>query len=124
VTRITSAILSIYIASLLYLSVPFVKTLVVMGKDAAPLFWNHLAIFAIFFAIAFFALSKHIASYGSTIRTTLAALLLIGLIIMIFYRIVPIAPIYKLPSLLDPYFNTDIAFTAWLIGPLIALIFL
>ncbi|MDB5194066.1 MAG: hypothetical protein JWN50_80 [Parcubacteria group bacterium] len=123
-TKISSAIFSIYIACLLYVEVPYVKTLTVLGKDSSGLFWNHLAVFLIFFILAFFTLGKHIASYGSGAKTFLAGLLLIGLIITVFYHIVPIAPVYKIPSLLDPYFSTDTAFTAWLIAPLALLIFI
>lgn len=122
-TRITSAILSIYIAALLYLHVPFVKALTIAGKDAAPLFWNHLAIFAIFFALAFFVLQKHVSSFGSHLQIFLGTLALLGLILTVFYHVVPIAPIYKLPAVLSPYFATTTAFTVWLIAPLVILFF-
>jgi hypothetical protein len=123
VAKITSAIFGIYIASLLYLHVPYVKMLTVASKDSNGLFWNHLAIFMIFFVLAFFVLQRHVASYGKGLQVFLASLALIGLILTVFYHVVPIAPIYTLPSILNPYFATDTAFTAWLIAPLVILFF-
>jgi hypothetical protein len=123
VTRITSAIFSIYIAALLYTTVPFVKTLVVAGKDAPALFWNHLAIFAIFFLLAFFVLQRHISSFGGGLQIFLGTVALLGLILTVFYHIIPIAPVYELPKVLAPYFSTNTAFTAWLIAPLVVLFF-
>lgn len=122
-TRITSAIFSIYIAILLFTTVPFVKTLVVAGKDAPALFWNHLAVFVIFFLLAFFVLQRHISSFGGGLQIFLGSLALLGLIIFVFYQIIPIAPIYKLPAVLNPYFSTPTALTAWLIAPLVILFF-
>jgi hypothetical protein len=127
VTRISSAIFSIYIAALLYTTVPFVKTLTIAGNpsaDGAPaLFWNHLAIFAIFFLLAFFVLQRHISSFGGGLQIFLGTVALLGLILTVFYHIIPIAPVYELPKVLAPYFSTNTAFTAWLIAPLVVLFF-
>lgn len=122
-TRITSAIFSVYIASFLYLHVPFVKALSLAGKEAPALFWNHLAIFVIFFILAYFVLQRHVSSFGGNLQLFLGALAFIGLLIMVFYQIIPITPVYKLPAVLDPYFATDTAFAAWLIAPLVILFF-
>lgn len=122
-TRISSAIFSIYIAIALFTVVPFVKTLVVAGKDAPALFWNHLAVFVIFFLLAFFVLQRHVSSFGGGLQVFLGTLALLGLLLTVFYHVVPIAPIYKLPSVLAPYFATNTAYTAWLIAPLVILFF-
>jgi len=123
-TRISSAIFSIYIATLLYTVIPFVQKLTIAGqKDSAGLFWNHLAIFVIFFCLAFFVLGRHITSFAGHGKLFVAAICLAGLVLTVLYRVVPIAPVYALPKILTPYFATDTAFTAWLLAPLAVLFF-
>jgi hypothetical protein len=122
-SRISSSIFSIYIATLLYTSIPYVQKLTSAGTNTPALFWNHFAIFAIFFCLAFFVLGRHVTSFAGHGKLFISAIALVGLILTVLYRIIPVAPVYKLPVFLAPYFGTDIAFTAWLIAPLAILFF-
>jgi len=123
--RLVAGILSLYIASFLYTLVPFVKVLTLV-KGSDQLFWNHLAIFAIFFVPIFFILNKYIDSYSSRgvlgyIKIVLLFVALIGIIISIFYNIIPVAPVYTLPTILDQFFLPDLSFTIWLLAPLVVM---
>lgn len=122
-SRISTSIFSLYIATLFYLTIPFVQKLTAAGKATPAMFWNHLAIFVIFFCLAFFVLGRHISSFAGHGKLALSSISVIGLVLTILYRVIPIAPVYKLPAILTPYFATDIAFTAWLIAPLVVLFF-
>jgi hypothetical protein len=99
------------------------KLNVASASGASALFWNHLAIFVIFFLLAFFVLGRHITSFAGHGKLFLGIIALLGLILVVLYRIVPIAPVYALPAVLKPYFATDTAYTAWLLAPLVVLFF-
>ncbi len=122
-SRISSSIFSIYIAALLYTAIPYVQKLTSVGTNTPALFWNHIAIFAIFFCLAFFVLGRHVSSFAGHGKLFIGAIVLVGLMLTVLYRIIPIAPVYKLPVFLAPYFASDIGFTAWLIAPLLILFF-
>ncbi|MEX2010284.1 MAG: hypothetical protein WD874_00570 [Parcubacteria group bacterium] len=121
--KIVSSILAIYIAAFLYTNIPFVKSLMLDGVAGEALFWNHVAIFVLFFALAFLALSRNISAYigrGATgnLKMILAAIALVGVIISIFYHIIPLTPIYDLPPYIDRFFASDLSFTLWLLAAL------
>lgn len=123
-SRVSTSIFAIYISILLYTTIPYVQRLSAMaGKGAPALFWDHIAIFIIFFLVAFFVLGRHITSFAGHGKLFLGLISLIGLILVVLYRVVPIAPVYKLPVFLAPYFSTDLAFTIWLLVPLAILFF-
>ncbi len=124
--RLIAGILSLYLASFFYTQVPFVKVLTLV-KGSDQLFWNHIAIFAIFFVPILFILTKYIDSFSTRgvlgyIKGALLFIALIGLIIFIFYHIIPIAPVYTLPAVLDKFFLPDISFTLWLLVPVAVMI--
>jgi hypothetical protein len=125
--KLTAGIISLYLAAFLYTQVPFVKTLTLV-KGADQLFWNHLAIFAIFLVPIFIIVSKYIDSeptFGALgyIKLLLLLVAVVGIIITIFYRFVPVESVYQIPSGIEKYFVSDLSFTIWLIAPLIILFF-
>ena len=107
----------------LYLELPFVKTLTMKGLTNSGLFLNHLAIFLALFVVVLFLISKHIGAYGSNLKIIFGSLILLGLFLTLFYHLIPIAPVYKLPTVLDPFFASTIAFEAWLVIPIAFLFF-
>lgn len=116
--KIVSALLALYLASFLYLELPFIKTL--------P--FNHIFALPILFIGLFFILNKVInvdsgRGAGKSIKLVVYAVAFIGLLIDILYHLAPIKPLYTLPGILDPFFASDIALTLWLVVPLIALVF-
>lgn len=125
--RLIAGILSLYLASFFYTQVPFVKVLTLV-KGSDQLFWNHIAIFAIFFVPTFLILTKYIDSDSRRgvfgyIKIVLLLIAFIGIIISILYNIIPVAPVYTLPSVLEKFFLPDLSFTLWLLIP-IAVMFL
>jgi len=123
--RLIAGILSLYTASFFYTQIPFIKTLTLV-KGSDQLFWNHLAIFVILFVPILFILSKYISddSRGGVwgyIKSVLLFISLIGLLIFVFYHIVPIAPVYTFPAVVDKFFLSDLSFTIWLLAPLVVM---
>ena len=121
--RLSSLIISIYIAALLYASIPFLETISVFKEQ---LFWNNLAIFLILLVPVYYLINKNICvpvSRGAMrpLRAALLILALVGLVLTIFYHIIPLEPVYDLPSYIDKYFAPDTAYTIWLIAPLVIL---
>jgi len=126
--KLASAVLSIYIGLFLYTALPFTKVLNSVTKSSLNVFWNHLGILLLFVIPIWFILSKVISDDPGrgavkAIRLLLLAIGLLGLVIAIFYRIIPITSIYNFPSFIDKLFVPDLAYTAWLIAPLIILFF-
>ena len=124
--RLIAGILSLYLASFFYTQVPFVKVLTLV-KGSDQLFWNHIAIFVIFFIPILFILTKYIDSYSrggilGYIKTVLLFIAFIGIIISILYNIIPVAPVYTLPAVLDKFFLPDISFTLWLLVPIAVMV--
>lgn len=124
--RLIAGILSLYLASFFYTQVPFVKVLTLV-KGSDQLFWNHIAIFVIFFIPILFILTKYIDSYSrggilGYIKTALLFIAFIGIIISILYNIIPVAPVYTLPAVLDKFFLPDLSFTLWLLVPIAVMV--
>ena len=124
--KLAALIISIYVATLLYSNVFFVKKLVIADSGAAP-FWNHLGIFLILLVPTFFIVSRIVVlSYARGVMMPLRAILfslaLLGLVLSIFYHIIPLEVVYDLPSQVDKIFASDKAFTIWLIAPLLTLL--
>ncbi len=125
---LVSIILSLYLSVLLYSNSFFVNSLIFVSKDPAKLFWNHLAIFALFFVPIYLILSKIISVEGDRgplklLKIGILALVSTGLLIAIFYHVLSIAPIYNFSSAIDNLFASSRAFTIWLILPLITMFF-
>lgn len=121
--RISSLIISIYITALLYANISFLKTLSVLKDE---LFWNNLAIFVIILVPVFILINKYISVPSSRgamtfVRSVLLVIALLGLILTIFYHIIPLEPVYDLPSYIDQYFAPDLFRTIWLLVPLAVL---
>ena len=127
--RFSSLIISIYIATLLYANISFIKTLTIL-EGSEQLFWNNLAIFVILLVPVYFLINKHISvpcartrsqSVMKVVRTILLFVALLGLVLTVFYHIIPLEPIYNLPAQIDQIFASDTAFTIWLLVPLVVL---
>lgn len=118
-------LLSMYVALVIYTNAFFIQQLTVV-KDSEQLFWNHLAIFAILVVLVSLAIKGLVSadfSRGSMklLKMILLAVAIFGLLISIFYHVIPIESVYDLPAIMDKYFSSEKAFTIWLILPVIAL---
>ncbi len=124
---ITAIIVSIYISAFLYMNAFFVQKLVFVGNEANKLFWNHLGIFLLFFVPVFYFLKNIISGdygrRGKLIGSGLLAIATAGLVLAIFYQIIPLIPVYNFSAGIDKLFATDTMFTIWLIIPLLVLFF-
>jgi hypothetical protein len=124
---ITSIIVSVYISAFLYTNAFFVQKLVFVGNEANKLFWNHLGIFLLFFIPVFYLLKNTISGdysrRGKFFGAGLLAVATGGLVLAIFYHIIPLTPIYNFSAGIDKLFATDTMFTVWLIIPLLVLFF-
>ena len=123
--KLVAVLFSFYIAILLYTQVFFVKVLT-LTKDNGSLFWNHLAILIMFTVFVFFTLHRHVSvEIGKgpieIVRLVLLSLALIGLVISMFYHLIPLEPLYHLPTVMDKLFASDLDYTLWLLAPLFVL---
>lgn len=123
--RIAALIVSVYIAALIYTNAFFIKALT-LAKGAEQLFWNNLAIFLILLVPIYLLVNKYVSppySRGSMrhARVVLLSVALIGLVLAMLYHIIPLEPIFDLPSYVDKFFSSETALTLWLIIPLLAL---
>jgi hypothetical protein len=123
--KVAALIVSIYITAVIYSNAFFIKTLTVV-KDSSQLFWNYLAIFLIILVLVYLLVNKTISvnlgrGHMRPIRTLMLTFGLVGLVLSVLYHIVPIEPMFDLPQALDRIFASDVAFTAWLVLPLLAL---
>ena len=126
--KLVSAVLSLYIGLFFYTVLPFTKVLTGVTKGSLNLFWNHLGILLLFVIPLWFILNRVIRDdpgrgLEKFIRLTLLGVAFLGLVTSVFYHIIPIASIYEFPSVMDKFFKTDIAYSAWLIAPLLILFF-
>ncbi len=126
--KLVSAVLSLYIGLFLYSVLPFTKVLTGVTKGSLNLFWNHLGILALFVIPLWFIINRVISDdpgrgLEKFIRLVLLGVGFSGLLISVFYHIIPIAPIYEFPSVMDKFFQPDIAYSVWLIAPLLILFF-
>ncbi len=126
-SRIVSSILAVYIASFLFIEIPAVKTFAT-GKTPLALFATHIAIFLIFFVLAHIIINKLVFAESGRgavglLKTILQSIALAGLVLTVLYHIIPVTPLYALPSILTPFFVPTIAYTLWLTLPLILLFF-
>jgi hypothetical protein len=126
--HVISAILSLYVASFLYTNLFFVKMLTLATTTTADLFWNHLAIFLIFYIPIHFVTQKQIHSdFGrgaiGIIRMGVLSVAAAGLLVSIFYHVIPLTPVYNFSPAVDQLFASDTAFAIWLIAPLVLLFF-
>lgn len=121
--KLVTVVVSLYVAVLLYIEVPFVKSLSVLNKTTDLLFWNHIGILVVFFALAFLVLSRYISAYEGRgamghLKLLLVSIALIGLVVAILYHVIPLKPIYDLPAYIDKFFASDFSFSLWLLAPL------
>jgi hypothetical protein len=124
---ITSIIVSIYISAFLYINAFFVQKLVFVGNEASKLFWNHLGIFLLFFIPVFYLLRNVVSGdysrRGKFVGAGLLAVATAGLVLAIFYHVIPLTPVYNFSAGIDKLFATDTMFTFWLLIPLLVLFF-
>jgi hypothetical protein len=125
---LAAAIISLYIASFLYEYLPFTKTLVSTIKGSSNLFWIHTATFLIFYIASYFIISKvSMSDYGRSKSRLFKACLLtaafVGLLISVFYHIIPLESVYNFSPAIDKIFASNIAYNFWLIAPLAVLFF-
>jgi hypothetical protein len=125
---LVTGLLSLYVTAFLYSNAFFVNSLIFVAKDPAKLFWNHLAIFILFFVPVYLILSKIILAENDRgplglIKMAILSLVTTGLLITIFYHVVPISTVYNFSSAVDSLFESSRTFTVWLILPLAALFF-
>ena len=55
------------------------------------------------------------------IRSLISLVALLGLVVALFYHVLPVEGVYDLPLQLDNIFSSEKMFTVWLIVPLLAL---
>ena len=123
--KLVSFVLSFYLATVIYTNAFFVTTLTV-AKASDQLFWNKLGIFVIILLPVYFIVNKFVAVQSGrggmqVLRIVLVSLATLGLVVAFFYHVIPLAPLYHFPKLLDPYFASASLFTIWLIVPLVVL---
>ena len=46
-----------------------------------------------------------------------------GLLVSIFYHVIPLTPVYNFSPAIDKIFSTDTDFAIWLLAPLVLLFF-
>lgn len=115
--RIVTALLSLYLASFLYMAVPYTKLLPVNV-------WIHLGAFAIAFVLIFLVLGNVVSTGGKRpLITGIIGLAFIGALVAVLYHIIGLTFVEKLPYHLDMLFASDVALTLWLAVPLVLLAF-
>jgi len=124
--RLASIIISIYVAIVLYSNLFFIEKLVVLDTGTG-LFWNNLAILlvlvvAIQFIIGRIVSLSYVRGAMSPLRILLFSVAFLGLIVSIFYHVVPLEAVYAPPSQMDPFFASDLTWSIWLIAPLLILL--
>lgn len=121
--KLVALVISTYIAFVIYGNAFFIKQLTVV-KDSNQLFWNHLAIFIILMVPIYLAVSQFVSREfrgGKAFKTLLLSLAFLGLVISMFYHVIPLEPIYDLPPVVDKVFASESLFTVWLLVPIIIL---
>ena len=124
---ITAIIISVYVSIFLYGNAFFVQNLVFVENEPDKLFWNHLGIMLLFLIPVFYVLKNIVTGdygrRGKVIGAGLMAIGAAGLVISIFYQVLPITPVYDFSAGIDSLFSSDKMLTVWLILPLILLFF-
>ncbi len=129
--RLLSILVSVYMAKLLVIEAPFLKTLVNAKLNIVTVSLQHLAAFAVLFLVLFFFLSKYgfrTAAEGRNGATLVFgipfALLQIGLLINIILGFVPAHVQQSLHPLVQFLFVQHTVSFLWLVAPIVYLIVL
>ena len=127
-SKLVTTVLSLYVATLVYLELPFLNSLEFAGQSAMGLFVAHMIVLLVLFIIAEFALKNHISAFAGpglagTLKIVALSLSTVGFILMILYHIIPAGPVYHMPKFLDSFFASNVAMTIWLLAPLALLFF-
>ncbi|MES2213892.1 MAG: hypothetical protein V4465_00665 [Patescibacteria group bacterium] len=126
--KLVSAILSLYIGSLLYIVLPFTKVVTESVKGTMNIFWIHAGMLLVFSIPLWFILNRVVEvnpGYGArkALKATLLTLGFVGIVLSISYHLIPIQSLYDFPPIVDRLFASSTAYAAWLIAPLIVLFF-
>lgn len=124
--RLASIIVSTYIAIVLYSNLFFIERLVVLDTGTG-IFWNNLAILlalvvAVQFIIGRIISLSFVRGAMGPLRILLFSIAFLGLIISIFYHVIPIDAVYTLPTQMDAFFASDLMFSIWLLVPILVLL--
>ncbi|MDO8494930.1 MAG: hypothetical protein Q7S32_00180 [bacterium] len=127
-TRMLLAIISTYVAYLVAEFFPFYSAVSKIAK-APGVFWTHLAIFAIAFALAFFILNKSVLKSKMSLRES-PPLMILWLSIVETGLLVSLILSYWRPGLdkinfsplLINYFSGDVARFVWVLLPLLSML--
>ena len=124
--RLASIIVSTYIAIVLYSNLFFIERLVVLDTGTG-IFWNNLAILlalvvAVQFIIGRIISLSFVRGAMGPLRILLFSIAFLGLIISIFYHVIPIDAVYTLPTQMDTFFASDLTFSIWLLVPILVLL--
>jgi hypothetical protein len=130
--RLTSAILSFYPATLIYLNIPsdYLGKTQILGTSPSTIFYAHLILFLVIFLFIHIFINTYdtgsysYASGGGAIETALLSVVALALFIIFIMHIVPISPVYAVNLPFFVYFDGPHAFFIWLVLPLIALYFI
>ena len=127
--RMFTIVLSTYLAILLFPLFPYLSMLLGESPEAVAATGIQFAIFATMVAIGYLCIGSAISSdwqegsYGAAMSALPLGLAFAVLIFTLCYHIIPLSPVYTLPSLIDPLFNFANA-EFWLLAGPIALLFL
>ena len=116
-SKIVSGLLALYIASFLYLEIPYIKLL-------PNTLVSHLAVLGVLFALLFVMLSRIVVVETRSIPIAAIHLLaFLGMLTTVLFYIVPLAYVHALPYHLSTLFAGDMPLTVWLVVPLLLLAF-
>ncbi|OGG47627.1 hypothetical protein A2761_01495 [Candidatus Kaiserbacteria bacterium RIFCSPHIGHO2_01_FULL_51_33] len=125
--RMSIAILSVYVALLLYQNFPYLEKLLISTTSSRDLFFSHLLIFLAFALFGFLVLNRLNALTGSlsmlpgTFEYILLAATSTGLLIAIGYHLFLIDLIHNFGLTIDRLFAQPNYFFWWLLAPLVAI---
>ncbi|KND48971.1 MAG: hypothetical protein AB200_00900 [Parcubacteria bacterium C7867-005] len=127
-TKLVSALLSLYISSFLYETMFFVERLVHVPSESKLFFWNHLGIFLLFFVPIYFILNRVVdaeqhGGFGRFLRMCITTVALVGVFVSVLYHVLPLESVYNPPVFVDQFFAPDLSFALWLLVPLLILFF-
>lgn len=125
---LVTIIVSLYISTFLYSYTFLVKSLVFVSDDPFKLFWNHLAIYVLFFVPVYIILNKIISTEGDRgpvgfVKVGLLSVVLVGFTIAILYHFLSLSSVYNFSSSINDLFASKNSLRVWMILPLLSLFF-
>ncbi|HZS42872.1 MAG TPA: hypothetical protein VFA52_01500 [Candidatus Paceibacterota bacterium] len=127
--RLVSLILAFYPAILLFLNFPYVNNLLLIKATAGQIFVSKCVIFLIFLIPIHLIFNRFVFGdfgFNSNRKFLQAAILSISILILIivfFYRVVPLTNVYSVSLPLARYLSTSKDFFWWLLVPFVGLFF-